>query len=75
MDEVDDVYWYINRDKLECGQIFRTFEGVTVRLVRSVPGDATQWYADTWHNGWCCEDFTLEPGDLRTMPLDEPVKK
>ena len=73
VNDVSDTYWYTNRHALKCGQIFRSLDGSIVRLVGTVPGDGTKWYVDTWDNGWFCEDETIEPGDLRTMPLPEPT--
>lgn len=73
MDEVDSDYWYAHRHELESDQIFRTLEGSLVKLDRTVPGDGSKWYVADWHNGWSYYDSTIEPGDLRSMPLPEPI--
>lgn len=70
----DPDYWYHYRSKLRGGMIFKTENGNTVRLDRSVPGDGTQWYVDRWFNDWFSENATIEPGDLRGQPLPEPVR-
>ncbi len=67
-------YWYQHRSELKGGMIFKTEDGETVRLDRTVPGDGTQWYVDHWSNGWFSEDSTIEPGDLRGQPLPEPAR-
>lgn len=63
--------WYENRHELECGQVFRDYEGDLVKLDRPVPGDGTRWYAATWWNGsWAYMDHEIEPSDLRELDED-----
>lgn len=71
--DIDD-YWYNHRNDLLVGQVFALECGEVVKLDRTVPGDATRWYALTWHNGWTCMDYTIEPGELRGLPLPEPQR-
>jgi hypothetical protein len=61
------IDWYDHRNKLRPDMVFRLYDGDVVMLDRSVPGDATQWYAAVWSDyskGWGYEDYTVEPGDL-----------
>ena len=61
--------WYARRQELHEGMIFRSCFGF-VKLDRQVPGDATQWYVQSWHNGnWFRDDGTIEPCDLQGEPL------
>jgi hypothetical protein len=72
--EVPEDYWYLNRDKLEEGMVFRDCMGDLVKLDRRVPCDGTQWYVATWYGShWSYEDSTIEPGDLTTQPLTDPA--
>lgn len=55
--------------ELEPGMIFRTGAGAgdVVRLDRRVPGDGTQWEADSWSGHarrWLADGRRLEPDDL-----------
>jgi len=62
--------WYERRDELMPEQVFVMHDGTKVKLDRTVPGDATRWYAATWSDytkGWSYEDFTVEPGDLSEL--------
>lgn len=56
--------WYEHRHELRSGMVFKTTDGSIVRLDRRLAGDGTKWRVYDWHNGWCCFDSTLEPGDL-----------
>lgn len=58
--------WYARRDELEPGQVFRLHSGDLVRLDRRVPGDGTDWYAETGSGDgrWFADDYRLHPGDL-----------
>ena len=68
---VDDTYWYEHRRELEPGQIFRLADGSIVMLDKTVPGDGTKWYVvDRFNGHWSYEGSTIEPGELRSMPLD-----
>ena len=54
-----------DRSKLRPGMVFKDYAGDFLKLDRTVPGDASSWYAAVWVNGgWSYEDFTLEPSDL-----------
>lgn len=67
------IDWYERRDDLCGGMVFRTTEGVIVKLDRTVPGDGTKWYAATWSDysgNWSYDDYTIEPGDLIGEPTD-----
>jgi hypothetical protein len=57
--------WYARRDELRPGMVFLDHDGDRLRLDRTVPGDGSKWYADTYGNGtWFHDDHTVEPGDL-----------
>lgn len=69
-----DIDWYQRRHELECGMVFRDFEGDLVKLDRPVPGDGTRWYVATmWGDSWAWMDTQIEPGDLRGEPLPDPA--
>lgn len=67
---VAENYWYHHRHDLESGMVFLTADGV-VKLDRGVPGDATQWYAADWNDGWAYYDSTIEPGDLLSSVIED----
>lgn len=66
--------WYERRRELEPDMIFIDYQGEVVRLDRTVPGDATQWYVDFWdsrNQSWSSHDDVVEPGDLaKRLPDD-----
>lgn len=76
------IDWYEYRNDLVSGMIFRLQGGDYVKLDRTVPGDATQWYVQSWYHGypnvkgyerghWSCDDNIIEPSDLvELMPRD-----
>lgn len=72
---LSDDYWYEHRNELRPDMIFKLYDGSTIKLDRRVPGDGTQWYAATLHDaegyyrGWCYDNYTIEPGDLRGLPM------
>lgn len=67
----DPDYWYHHRNELMPGMVFESSQG-RVRLVRTVPGDGTQWYVDDWTgSSWSSYDSTIEPGDLMGPPITE----
>ena len=69
-----DIDWYERRNELQEDQVFRDFEGDLVKLDRRVPGDGTKWYvAVMWGGSWAYMDDTIEPGDLRGEPLEDPA--
>ncbi len=71
----EDDYWYVNRDCLNEGDIFKTYDQSLVKLDRRVPGDGTRWYVATWSGGsWGYYDNTIEPGDLRGERMFEDAK-
>jgi hypothetical protein len=61
--------WYERRDELRPGQVFRLRDGDFVRLDRTVPGDGTDWYADTGSGDgrWFADDARIHPSDLDEM--------
>lgn len=68
------IDYYEQRHTLESGQVFRDFEGDTVKLDRDVPGDATQWYVAVWSgSSWSYDDTIIEPGDLVERVSDPAV--
>lgn len=72
MNVTDPDYWYINRDQLAMGMIFRTASGQVIMLDGHVPGDGTKMYVAELHEGdWLFQDSTIEPGDLAGAPLNE----
>lgn len=74
MQTAQDINWYERRHELRCGQVFRDYEGDLVKLDRTVPGDGTKWYVATmWGDSWAYTDHTIEPGDLRGLPVADPV--
>lgn len=65
--------WYLRKDELCSGQVFRCQGGV-VKLDCRVPGDGTKWEVLDWHNGWCWYGCRIEPGDLEGEPMpDDPT--
>ena len=64
--------WYERRDELRQGQVFRLADDSVVMLDRTVPGDGSKWYVADWSNGWSYYDSTIEPGELRGEPIEEP---
>lgn len=56
--------WYLNRDELQEGMIFRCRDGSVVKLDRRVPGDGTNWYVADWCNSWAYFDQTIHPSAL-----------
>lgn len=65
------IDWYERRNELTPGQVFRTHEGLLVKLDRRVPGDGTKWYVADFWRGWSYMDSTIEPGDLEEMVPSE----
>lgn len=65
------IDWHARRDELRPDMVFRADDGSVVRLDRRVPGDGTKWYVMDWHDGWSCEDSTIEPSDLRERLPDD----
>lgn len=71
--------WYEHRSSLRTDMVFTRNDGDIVRLDRTVPGDGTKWYVDTW-GGSCWEswDETIEPGELNellegpSIPVERP---
>lgn len=64
-------YWYLHRDELKSGMIFRDQYGYFVRLEESVPGDGTQWFvSDHSSHGWSYCYRRVEPCDLCGEALD-----
>lgn len=83
MTKRDGEYWYVNQHKLEVDQVFRMYDGTLVKLDHRKPGDGSQWVVATWLEGytqgtrvvapgWCYDESTIEPGDLRSDPLPDP---
>lgn len=67
-------YWYHHRHELKPGMVFRDYEGDLVKLDRRVPGDGTRWYVAVLGYGhWIWDNTEIEPGDLRGLPLGDPV--
>lgn len=73
--------WYEHRHELQAGMVFNSCWGI-VKLDRTVPGDATRWYVQTWYAGipntpgyekghFSCDDGTIEPGDLTERLPDD----
>lgn len=71
--DIDD-YWYNHRNDLRQGMVFQLTTGELVKLDRTVPGDGTRWYVDDWDNNWYTMATTVEPSDLRGLPLPEPQR-
>lgn len=82
--EAEFDFWYLHRDQLEEGQVFRLYDGSLVKLDHRNPGDGTQWVVATWHAGfpagknytacaphWSYEETIIEPGDLRGEPIPD----
>lgn len=66
--------WYERRHELSHGQVFRIYNDSIVKLDRTVPGDATQWYVASWGDygkAWAHCDEVIEPGDLVERLADD----
>ena len=66
----EQISWYARRNELEPGQVLKCLGGV-VMLDSRVAGDGTKWNVLDWHDGWCCYDSEIEPGDLEGEPMKD----